>query len=184
LRIIGGKLRGRKLHKFRGALIRPTSDKLRESIFNILGNRVRTKKVLDLFAGTGALGLEALSRGAETALFVEMRPAALALIRRNISSCQMENRSKTIRWDITRNLNCLKPMGLRFDIVFLDPPYAGDRIRPAIKNLIDSRALADGARMIIEHAASELIAENLPQIRISDRRRYGKSIVSILEYVV
>jgi len=147
LRIIGGNLKGRKLHKFRGADIRPTADRLRESIFDILGNRVQNKRVLDLFAGTGALGLEALSRGAETAVFIDNRSVALALIRRNISTCQMENRSETIKWDITKNLNCLKPV-------------------------------------IVEHADAEAIPEHLTNLLISDRRRYGKTIVSILKYVI
>jgi len=184
LRIIGGNLKGRKLHKFRGADIRPTADRLRESIFNILGNRIQGKRVLDLFAGTGALGLEALSRGAETAVFIENRSVALALIRRNISTCRMESRSKTIKWDITGNLNCLKPMEAVFNIAFLDPPYGGDRIKPAIRNLIASRSLADGARVIVEHADSESIPKHLPNILISDRRRYGKTTVSILRYMV
>lgn len=140
--------------------------------------------MLDLFAGTGALGIEALSRGAETAVFIDNHSDALALILRNLSNCQMERRSKTIKWDITKNLNCLKPMEAIFNIAFLDPPYANDQIKPAIQNLIYSRSLAEGALVIVEHDDVEAIPEHLPNVLLSDQRRYGKTIVSILRYVV
>ena len=184
MRIIGGEFKGRKLHKFRGTDIRPTADRLRESIFNILSHRESGKIVLDLFAGTGAFGIEALSRGAESAVFVDNHMGSTKLIRRNLITCGLEKRARIIKWDITRNLNCLKPMRASFDLIFMDPPYAGRMIKPALHHLHGSRAMADGAWIIVEHANSEPIPDPLPDMVFFDQRRYGKTLVSILRYVV
>ena len=138
MRIIGGDLRGKKLHSIRGKKIRPTADRLRESIFNILGSRARHTVVLDLFAGTGALGLEALSRGADSAVFIENDKGALSLIERNIRSCNFHDKARTVKWDIKKNLNCIKLTRPTFGLVFMDPPYKGKAIRPSLLNLFSS----------------------------------------------
>ncbi|MFC1812924.1 16S rRNA (guanine(966)-N(2))-methyltransferase RsmD [Thermodesulfobacteriota bacterium] len=184
LRIIGGDLRGKKLHSIRGAKIRPTADRLRESIFNILGLRVRDTVVLDLFAGTGALGLEALSRGADSAVFIENDKGALSLIERNIRSCNFNDKARTIKWDIKKNLNCIKSTSPTFDLVFMDPPYNGKAIRPALLNLQRSGALEEDALIIVEHSPLEAIPEDILELTVVDQRRYGKALVSFLNYVV
>jgi len=184
LRIISGRLKGKRLHSVQGLTIRPTADRLRESIFNILSFRVHNAVVLDLFAGTGALGIEALSRGAESAVFVDNNPGAVSLIERNITSCSFDKHARIIRWDIKKNLNCLKSAKKAYDLVFLDPPYNQNRVKPTLLNLEHTRSLEKGARIVVEHSPLETIPEDLFMFEIEDQRRYGKTVVSFLTYVL
>lgn len=184
MRIIGGKLRGRRLATIPGKSIRPTADRVKEALFNILADRLPGSAVLDLFAGTGALALEALSRGAQSALFVDNRQKALDVLRLNIQSLGLADHTRVVRWDIARNLNCLRGMIPRFDLVFIDPPYHTGLIRPSLVNLCSSRAMADGAVIVVEHGYQDPVPEDLPALTIMDRRRYAKTLVSFLSYVL
>jgi 16S rRNA (guanine966-N2)-methyltransferase len=183
LRIIGGELKGKKLYTIPGTLVRPTADRLRESIFNILSYLVRDAAVLDLFAGTGAFGIEALSRGAELAVFIDYNKTALSVVERNIQSCAVDNRSKIIRWDIVKNLNCIKSMVSKFDLVFMDPPYNKGLIKPTLLNLHDSGSLCNEASIVIEHNYLEPIPETCKRFELIDQRKYGKKLASFLKYI-
>lgn len=196
MRIISGSLRGKKLHGIRGMAIRPTADRLRESVFNIISAYVRDAVVLDMFAGTGALGIEALSRGASSAAFVDNSPRSLSVIERNLRSCALENRARIIRWDIRRRLSPLTASASRFDLVFMDPPYNRNLIEPALRNLRSSQALQKDALVVVEHSLSEAIPKALAMpdsapnaqtsvqqpFAITDQRKYGNTLVSFLEY--
>ena len=184
LRIIGGDLKGKKLSSVRGTTIRPTADRLRESIFNILSLRVQEAVVLDLFAGTGALGIEALSRGAESTVFVDNNREALSVLERNIKSCAFDNRTKIIKWNIKKNLNCLKSIRPLFDLVFLDPPYNQNMLKPALFNLDRSRSMKIGTCIVVEHSPMESIPKDLSTFETIDQRRYGKTLVSFLNYMI
>ncbi len=184
MRIISGRFKGKKLHSVRGLTIRPTADRLRESIFNILSHGVLNAVVLDLFAGTGAMGIEALSRGAESAVFVENNPKALSVIQRNITSCCFGKQAHIIKWDIKKNLNCLKSAGTAFDLVFLDPPYNRGMVTPALLNLEQTGSLKKGARIVVEHSPQESIPDPVFMFDIADRRKYGKTLVSFLTYMI
>ena len=180
LRIIAGELKGRKLVTVPGIKTRPTADRVRESIFNILDFRVRGASVLDLFAGTGAMGIEALSRGAAAVVFADDNPAALGALKKNIKNCSLENRTRTIQWNILQNLNILRAHQPAFNLAFLDPPYNKNMVQPALSNLGLSRCLTNGALVVIEHSTLEPVPENSPGFKISDQRRYGKTLVSFL----
>ena len=180
IRIIGGELKGRKLVTVPGMKTRPTADRVRESIFNILGERVQGASVLDLFAGTGAMGIEALSRGAESALFIDDNPAALSALTKNIKNCSLENRTRAIKWNILKNLNILRAAQPACNLVFIDSPYNQKMVQPTLSNLGLSRCLKNGAMVVIEHSTGEPIAENPPGFNIFDQRRYGKTLVSFL----
>jgi len=184
LRIISGSLRGKKLHTVRGMKVRPTADRLRESIFNILSSRIHKAVVLDLFAGTGAFGIEAISRGAEYAVFIDNSREALSVIARNIEACAFSNRTKIVKWDIERNLNCIKSFNQAFNLVFIDPPYNQNIINPSLSNLFKSGSLATGACVVLEHSAAEPLPADLGAFEIEDQRKYGKTLVSFLSYVV
>ena len=121
MRIIAGRFRGRRLKAPAGQRVRPTSDSLRETLFNVLGDSVEGVRVLDAFAGTGALGLEALSRGARHATFVERDPAALRVLQQNIDACGAEDACVIIRGDFPIALR--RPHMGAFDLILLDPPY-------------------------------------------------------------
>lgn len=184
MRIVGGNFKGKKLYSITGRKIRPTADRLRESIFNILSTQVQGSNVLDLFSGTGALGIEALSRGARRVVFVEKSQIALSVIRRNVRACALEKRVKIISWDIEKNLNCIESDTPAFDLVFMDPPYNRSIIPTALLNLHKSRSVKKAACIIVEHSILEPILENHAAFIISDQRKYGKSLVTFLTYVI
>jgi 16S rRNA (guanine966-N2)-methyltransferase len=182
VRVIGGILKGRKLATIRGTIIRPTADRLREAIFNILGDRVEDSVVLDLFAGTGALGIESLSRGAQSVCFVDNSKSAIAVLKKNITDCAVEKCATILKWNIVKNLNCIKSINPSFDLVFLDPPYNKQCLEPALKNLYRSEALKKGAFLVIEHSDREPVPEKIGVYTITDERRYGRRLVSFLNY--
>ncbi len=182
IRIIGGLLRGKKLTSVPGLTTRPSADYLKESLFNILSFQLEGAVVLDLFAGTGALGMEALSRGAASAVFVDKYKAALGVIDKNIKSCAMEKRTKTIKWDILKNLNCIKSAIPAFDLVFMDPPYNRSSVKQALGNLEASCSLANKARVIVEHTPAEPIPSGCFGFKMFDQRSYGNTIVSFLNH--
>jgi 16S rRNA (guanine966-N2)-methyltransferase len=184
LRIIAGKYKGRRLKTPRGSAIRPTADRIREAIFNILGGGCRDRQVFDIFAGTGALGLEALSRGANRAVFVDNRRTAVDAIRRNIAVCGCEENSAVFLADVRRQLDCLNQVERTAELVFLDPPYQLDLIRPALQHLVRRSLVAPEARLVIEHSVHEALPELEGHFRLDDRRRYGKTLVSFLTYMV
>jgi 16S rRNA (guanine966-N2)-methyltransferase len=182
VRVIGGSLKGRKLASVRGMAIRPTADRVREALFNILGPRPADAHVLDLFAGTGALGIEALSRGARQALFVDNAAQALKMLRKNIEICRLESRSRVVQWDIAKNLNMLHTYPHKFDLVLIDPPYDQGMIAPTLVHLAGSRSLAPGALIVVEHAPSERIDAVPAQLAPGNHRRYGQTQLSFFHF--
>ena len=184
VRIIAGKFRGRRLHTPRGLFIRPTADRNREAIFNILGSQCRGRLVVDLFAGTGALGLEALSRGADQVAFIDNRRAALDVIRRNINACGCDASAMVFSADINRGLGCLKRVTRPAEMVFMDPPYRQGLINTALHHLHTGDFIASEARLIIEHSTDDTLPDHGEIYRIDDQRRYGKTLVSFLTYVI
>lgn len=184
MRIIGGELKGKKLYSVNGTKTRPTSDRVREAIFNILSSQIRDAVVLDLFAGTGAFGLEALSRGARFAVFADAQREAMIVLRRNIQACCLEEKTKTVQWDVKKNLSCLEAIAPAFNLVFMDPPYNKNLILPSLTNLLACQCLAKEACIIIEHARKESIPANQTLLQLTDQRRYGKTLVSFLAFML
>jgi 16S rRNA (guanine966-N2)-methyltransferase len=181
VRVIAGHFRGTKLHSPPGEDIRPTADRLRESIFNIIGPRIRGKHVLDLFAGTGAMGIEALSRGAHHAVFIDKNPQALNLIQRNVAKVRAAENATVIAWDIRRDLNCLKNLAVP-EIIFIDPPYRQGLIQSALANLKEIQIPFH--LVVVEHDPREPLENRPAGLDIVDQRRYGKTLVSFLNGVV
>ncbi len=180
MRIISGKYRGKKLVTPRGLETRPTSDRVRESIFNIISHRIPNARVLDLFAGTGALGLEALSRNAGSATFVDQSPEACTLINRNIALLTFEHCTRVIQHDLTRP-GPLPWIGQeKFDLVFMDPPYRRSLIDTILENREFPALLADNALVVCEHGVQETPGVNISKLDITDQRKYGKTRISFL----
>jgi 16S rRNA (guanine966-N2)-methyltransferase len=149
VRIIAGSLKGRRLATPTWTGLRPTSDKLRETLFNVLGARVVGARVLDAYAGTGAVGIEALSRGAAAVTFIERDPRALALIGENVTRCGLTDACAIIRAPVARGLAALAAGPVIFDVIFLDPPYeAAADVDVAAAEVL----LAKDGVMIVEHA--------------------------------
>ena len=178
MRIIAGEARGRKLFAPDGAETRPTADRVRESLFNILGTRVPDAQVLDLFAGSGALALEAISRGAAFAALCDMSRDAARVIERNIALMRAEDRTLFIRADWREALSRLR--GRRFSLVFLDPPYRMlDVYALAAESMKALDLLTENAVLVMEHAAKSPLALP-PGFEIYDERRYGDTNVALV----
>ena len=181
MRIVGGEFRGRALKGPSSMAVRPTSDRLRESLFNILahgfGDLLPDARVIDLFAGTGALGLEALSRGARFALFVDDGSEARALLRANVEALGVGGRTKVFRRDATK-LGAMPP-GEPYTLAFLDPPYGRGLAPLALAALRDGGWLAPGALAIVEEEAGADI-QSPPGYEFIERRAYGDTQVLFL----
>jgi len=178
MRIIAGSLKGRPLAPVKGR-IRPTAAKVREAIFNIIGEAVREARVLDLFAGTGALGIEALSRGARDAVFVEEDIPALNVLRRNLETLGLEDRSRVLPLSVHAALKKLAAQGEAFGLVFLDPPYGRDAAAAALRSLADSCLLQVRAWVVAEHSRRETLPETLDSLALYRLRRYGDTQVAV-----
>jgi 16S rRNA (guanine966-N2)-methyltransferase len=180
VRIVGGRLGGRTLKGPASDRIRPTSDRLRESLFNILDHGyggVAGLRVIDLFAGTGALALEALSRGARFALLVDDGTEARALLRANVESLGLGGATRIFRRD-ARKLGGA-PAGERFDLAFLDPPYGRGLATPALAALHEGDWLKTGALVVVEESASALLA--VPEdFETLEHRIFGDTQVTLL----
>lgn len=183
MRIVGGEFRGRRLAHPSDQTIRPTSDRTRESLFNILGHRSEVSlvgaRVMDLFAGTGALGLEAMSRGARFALFVEEGAQGRSLIRQNIEALGLTGRTKLFRRDATRlgSIGSLAP----FDLVFADPPYGKGLGPKAADSLVRGGWLAPAAVFVLEETAAEL-PDALEGFERLDMRVMGDTAIALFQY--
>jgi len=178
VRIIAGEFKGRRLKTPRWSGLRPTSDKLRETLFNIVAPRMSGARVLDVFAGTGAIGLESLSRGASRAVFIDRDPRAVALIHQNAELCGVRNRCAIIRDTAEHALE--QPIeGSPFDLVVLDPPYD----LQTVGRVIDAAAthLAPGGILVLEHA-SRTAVPTAASVRPHRTIRSGDSALTIYEY--
>jgi len=180
MRVIGGNFRGRKLAALHGRNVRPTADRVREAIFNILGPRVRGARVLDLFCGTGALGIEAMSRNASEAVFVDSAGASLNVVRKNLTLCGLTDTVRVIKWDVVKSLNPLLAYREHFDLVFLDPPYNRQMVLPPLGHLATHHLVAPDAMIIVEHDPAETIPQGHGQWAVTDTRRYGQTQVTFL----
>src|SRR5918999_1933839 len=174
MRVIAGRYGGRRLQAPPGDATRPTSDRVREALFSVLGGRVDGARVLDLFAGSGALGIEALSRGAAEATFVDSAPASIRAVRANLDA--LGAAAEVRRADARRFLGSASAAARQYDLVFLDPPYrlAGRLGTPLTAELPD--VLAPGAAVIAESDRRAPLELGLP---ILDERRYGDTLIRI-----
>jgi len=183
LRITGGRMRGRRLLAPKGRDIRPTSDRVREAVFNLLGQDLDGCRVLDLFAGTGALGIESLSRGAEWAVLVDRSPEALRLIARNLERLKLDREAEVIRHDLRRGLPPRGSIRMRdLDVVFLDPPYGRDLAPPILNALGSWKALGPEGLVVAETATHETLIEQEVGLRLVTKRRYGDTSIHLFAW--
>lgn len=171
MRIITGSARGYRLKTPKGQATRPTSDRIKESLFNILGSKVYGRKVLDIFAGTGNLGLEALSRGAASACFVDQ--ATAALIRENAVHTRLQDRATVHGGDVFAQLARFEQVGASFDLIFCDPPYHKGLFERALAFFDESAVLAHDGILVVEHGADEDTMPELAKLSCVLNRRYG-----------
>jgi 16S rRNA (guanine(966)-N(2))-methyltransferase RsmD len=177
VRVIGGEFKGRILRAPQGGKIRPTSDRVREAIFDILGPVWNFQRVLDLFAGTGSLGIEALSRGAQEAVFVEQGKSALTVLKGNLKALGLKSRAWVLPLTVKRGITVLGEKGERFDLIFIDPPYGKGLVEKAIEEIVQRGILAPTGIIVAEHSLRDEIVSPVG-LAISQQRRYGDTAVS------
>jgi 16S rRNA (guanine(966)-N(2))-methyltransferase RsmD len=174
MRIISGQNRGQRIQTLKGAQLRPTSDQMRETLFDVLGPGVRDSVFLDAYAGSGAVGLEALSRGAKEVVFVEYHRAASDLIRRNLAALKMEDGFYLMNTKVLSAIERLDEEGSRFDFIFLDPPYSEAReYHQVLRQLGRSRLLTPTSLVIAEHSRYFFLEEHYNRLARIRTIRHG-----------
>jgi 16S rRNA (guanine966-N2)-methyltransferase len=183
MRITGGRVKGRRLATLKGLNIRPSSDRVREAIFSLIGQDLTDLAVLDLFAGTGSLGIEALSRGASYVLFLDNAPQALSLIGKNLKLCGYESLGSVLKRDLTRGLPRRSSLMKRgFDLVFIDPPYGKELVRPLLVELDQGHILSGPSLVVTESSKADRLPITLGKLRQVKARTYGTTNISIFGY--
>ena len=186
MRVISGTARGTRLVDLEDADIRPTLDRVKESFFNQVGPDLTGLSFLDLFAGTGSMGIEALSRGAGQVVFIEKNPQAQLLITRNLKKCRMTEENQATRWELIKmdtmeSLSNLGKKGISFDLVYVDPPFADNLYEACLSRLADSTLLKNDAWVIVEHFHKTGLQERYGRLKSFKNRRLGDSCLSFFK---
>lgn len=180
MRVIGRVYKGRKI-KVPTTELRPTSDKIKKALFNIIRERISGSYFLDLYAGTGRVGLEALSHGARRVIFVESNPSYRKIIEGHISSSGLEKKVEIVASDGVSFLEKAIKKGERFDILFLDPPYHTAEIDRILKTLSKESPLSEGGVLIAEHFKKKWLPEEAGDLRLKKAYRYGDTVLTFYE---
>jgi len=176
MRIISGSHKGRKLYAPPGLDVRPTSDKVKQALFNILSDRIEGASFLDLYAGIGSVGIEALSRGASRVVFVEKSKRHLGFLKKNLSVSPFEGRFDLFHMDAADFLKKKKPGP--FSLVFIDPPYEGEEIEKTLPLLGEGDMIADDGMAIIQHFHKKILAEQVGRLHFIRQYKYGETVLS------
>jgi len=177
MRIVGGKYRGKRIDYPKLGTVRPTQDRVKEALFNVIAKEVPGSVVVELFAGSGSLALEAISRGASRAVFVDINPACLKIIRKNIGSIDSQSISEVYKADALKAIERFEKRGVKFNIVFVDPPYHKGLPKKTLIKLARHDILWQNNIIIIEHSKRELIPE-VEGINLLMQRQYGDTVLS------
>ncbi|HYF95633.1 MAG TPA: 16S rRNA (guanine(966)-N(2))-methyltransferase RsmD [Symbiobacteriaceae bacterium] len=187
MRVITGTAKGRHLATVKGRDIRPTADRVKESLFNVLGPRVSGSEFLDLFAGSGGVGIEALSRGARRCVFVELMTPHLKVVEQNLAATGLTERAELLRRDARAAAADLGRRGCRFDLIFVDPPYGKGLVDDALKEITAHRLLKPGGWVICEHHKKDaVLTEVVSQEQAGGLTRFrelvfGETVISLYE---
>lgn len=176
MRVITGSARGCRLKELEGMETRPTTDRVKEGLFNIIQFDIEGRKVLDLFAGTGQLGIECLSRGAASAVFVDRRTDAVKLIRENLKATRLSDKARVVSGD---SMEFLKSLRESFDLIFLDPPYEAGLLEPAIAHIAKFDILSPHGIIVAEHPVGMVLPALAAPYRLHRTYRYGKIALSL-----
>ena len=182
MRIISGKARGTKLYTLDGTATRPTLDRVKESLFNIIQNDIEDSTVLDLFSGSGAIGLEFLSRGAKRAVLCDNSKDAIKIIKQNVQKTHFEEIAEIYNMEFTKLVERLQNQ--KFDIIYIDPPYATDFIKISLEKIIEYKLVNENTKIIVETDDETRILNQIEKmdVEITDRRKYGRATIIFLKY--
>jgi RNA methyltransferase, rsmD family len=182
MRIISGKARGTKLYTLDGTATRPTLDRVKESLFNIIQNDIEDSTVLDLFSGSGAIGLEFLSRGAKRAVLCDSSKDAIKIIKQNVQKTHFEEKVEVYNMEFTKLVERLQNQ--KFDIIYIDPPYATDFIKISLEKIIEYELVNENTKIIVETDDETRILNQIEKmdVEITDKRKYGRATMIFLKY--
>jgi 16S rRNA (guanine966-N2)-methyltransferase len=183
MRVVSGNFKGRQLKAVPGVTTRPTTDKVKEAIFNMVGPYFEGGSALDLFAGSGGLGIEALSRGIEQCIFVDREPKAIQTIHKNLEICQTAEQSEVYRNDADRALKAIIKRGLEFHLIFLDPPYKQQKLKTLINTISENGLLHKNGFIVTEHGSDVILPEEVGQFIRLKHETYGMSSITIFGFV-
>lgn len=176
MRVIAGVHKGRQLKAVSGKSTRPTTDKVKEALFQVIGPYFKGGAVLDLFAGSGSLGIEALSRGMEQAIFVDKYPKAIHTIHENLKSMKLKETSEVFRTDALRAIHAAAKRGLQFDLIFLDPPYKKVNHETLLTEVVQLQLIKQNGFIYCEHDASENLPKQHEHFSLVKQENYGGTI--------
>lgn len=179
MRVISGTRKGLPLKAVPGAGTRPTTDKVKESIFNMIGPYFDGGLAVDLFAGSGGLGIESLSRGIETCIFIEKDPRAIPIIHENLKKCKLENQAEVYKADATRAIKALEKRQAQVDLLFLDPPYQKVGYYELINQFVEKNLLTEQAIILCEHEKGVDLPNQYGSFSLIRQELYGSTIISI-----
>lgn len=172
-RIIAGSAGGITLDTLRGQKTRPTSDRAKEALFNILQGRFSGGNILDLFAGSGSLGLEAVSRGAGHCLFIDHNPKSIEILIKNIDKCRVSDKTEVICMDVMKAISAGKPGKRKYKCIFMDPPYGKNLLISTIEKISETDIMEKDSILVVEHGKGETPPKDMNGFSLLDRRNYG-----------
>lgn len=182
MRVIAGKFRGLRLHAVPGRATRPTTDKVKESLFNIIGPYFDGGSSLDLYAGTGGLSIDAVSRGINHATLIDRQYAAIKTIKQNIALTHAQDAFTVIKMDATKALKMLAEQEAVFQLIFLDPPYAKQQIVKNLQQMMALHLLADQALIVCETNQETKLPGQIPGFKLRGRHEYGITVLTVYQY--
>jgi 16S rRNA (guanine(966)-N(2))-methyltransferase RsmD len=182
MRVISGKAKGRRLVAPKGGAIRPTADRIKESLFNILPRDFSGMKILELFAGTGNVSIEALSRGAESALLIDASERSARIIRENLRRLDLTDRAQMWVMPVRRALNAVGRQGQKFDVIFLDPPYDQKLVGRSLELIASIDPVYPTGVVVAEHSVRETLKTSYGFLSLNDQRRYGDTLLSFFRH--
>ncbi|MGL6105353.1 16S rRNA (guanine(966)-N(2))-methyltransferase RsmD [Romboutsia sp.] len=181
LRVISGKVRGLKLNTPKNDDVRPTTDRVKESLFNIINSYIIESDILDLFAGTGSLGIECLSRGANKCIFVDISKESIAVINSNIKKARVENESTVLSLDFKNAIDKLQIQKEQFDVIFMDPPYYKDMFIDALEKIDNTNLLKEEGIIVVEHDTKHVFPDRVGRLEKTRDKKYGSTTLTFYQ---
>lgn len=178
MRVISGKVRGLKLNAPKNDDVRPTTDRVKESLFNMINSYMMDSDILDLFAGTGSLGIECLSRGANKCVFVDKSKESINIVKSNIKKARVENESIVLNLDFKSAISSLALKKEKFDVIFMDPPYYKNMFSDALLAVDEKELLKEDGIIVVEHDTVDKFPDNMGRLYKSREKKYGNTTIT------
>ena len=178
MRVISGKVRGLKLNAPKNQDVRPTTDRVKENLFNMISSYIMDSNILDLFAGTGSLGIECLSRGAKNCVFVDISKESIAIVKSNIKKARVENESTVLNLDFKDAVSRLQGQKSKFDVIFMDPPYYKEMFVDALEKIDNANLLDEDGIIVVEHDTKDILPDKVNRLEKTKDKKYGNTTLT------